>query len=96
MPMWVTTSPWGKYDNQSPDDLIRPAWIGALGIFVLGLVLAIPLDRRGCTCWNMGRRLKGPQMVTVKEFNPWSGGNGIGFVTNTRKQMLSIPLAFSC
>ena len=33
------------YESQSPDDLIRPAWMGALGIFVLGLVLAIPRDR---------------------------------------------------
>ena len=33
------------YEGQTPDDLIRPAWFGALGIFVLGLVLAIPRDR---------------------------------------------------
>ena len=41
-----------------------------------------------------GRRLKGPQMVTVKEFNRWSRADGIGFVTTERKQMLSIPRAF--
>ncbi len=40
------------YDNQSPDDLIRPAWIGALGTFVLGLVLAIPATGHGCICWS--------------------------------------------
>ncbi|MGC2112262.1 MAG: type IV secretion system DNA-binding domain-containing protein [Candidatus Korobacteraceae bacterium] len=82
------------YDHQSPDDLIRPAWIGALGIFVLGLVLAIPRDRARLDILEHGRRLKGPQMVTVKEFNRWSGGNGIGFVTTTRKQMLAIPRGF--
>lgn len=82
------------YDHQSPDDLIRPAWIGALGIFVLGLVLAIPRDRARLHMLEHGRRLKGPQMVTVKEFNRWSGGNGIGFVTTTRKQMLAIPRGF--
>jgi len=66
------------YEGQTPDDLIRPAWFGALGIFVLGLVLAIPRDRARVRMLEHGRRLKGPQMVTVKEFNQWSGGNGIG------------------
>jgi hypothetical protein len=82
------------YEGQSPDDLIRPAWFGALGIFVLGLVLAIPRDRARVRMLEHGRRLKGPQMVTVKEFNQWSGGNGIGFATTKRKQTLSIPRAF--
>ncbi|HUI84692.1 MAG TPA: type IV secretion system DNA-binding domain-containing protein [Candidatus Binatia bacterium] len=82
------------YDHQSPDDLIRPAWIGALGVFVLGLVLAIPPDRARLHMLEHGRRLKGPQMVTVKEFNRWSRADGIGFVTTERKQMLSIPRSF--
>ena len=33
------------YAGQSPGDLIWPAWAGALGIFVLGLVLPIPRNR---------------------------------------------------
>ncbi len=74
------------YEGQTPDDLIRPAWFGALGIFVLGLVLAIPRDRARVRMLEHGRRLKGPQMVTVKEFNQWSGGNGIGFATTKRKE----------
>src|ERR1700733_8837087 len=82
------------YEGQTPDDLIRPAWFGALGIFVLGLVLAIPRDRARVRMLEHGRRLKGPQMVTVKEFNQWSGGNGIGFETTKRGQTLSIPRAF--
>ena len=82
------------YEGQSPDDLIRPAWFGALGIFVLGLVMAIPRDRARVRMLEHGRRLKGPQMVTVKEFNQWSGGSGIGFATTKRKQTLSIPRAF--
>jgi len=32
------------FDGQSPDDLIRPAWCGALGVFVLGFGLAIPRE----------------------------------------------------
>jgi len=82
------------YEGQTPDDLIRPAWMGALGVFVLGLLIAIPRDRARVRMLNHGRRLKGPQMVTVKEFNQWSGGNGIGFATTKRGQTLSIPRAF--
>ena len=82
------------YDGQSPDDLIRPAWMGALGVFVLGLFMAIPRDRARMRMLDHGRRLKGPQMVTVKEFNQWSGGNGIRFATTKRGQTLSIPRAF--
>jgi type IV secretory pathway TraG/TraD family ATPase VirD4 len=79
------------YEGQTPDDLIRPAWFGGLGAFVLGLVMAIPRDRARARMMEHGRRLKGPQMVTVKEFNQWSGSNGIGFATTTRKQTLAIP-----
>ncbi len=45
------------YDGQSPDDLIRPAWVGALGVFVLGLLMAIPR----VPMLEHGRRLRGPQ-----------------------------------
>lgn len=79
------------YAGETPDDLIRPAWFGALGVFVLGLVMAIPRDRARARMMEQGRRLKGPQMVTVKEFNKWSGANGVSFATTKRKQTLSIP-----
>jgi hypothetical protein len=88
-----TLSDW-IYQNQSPDDLIGPAFYGGLGTFVLGLILAIPRDRERARILEHGRRLKGPQMVTVKEFNQWSGANGIGFVTTKKKETLSIPRAF--
>ena len=32
------------YAGQSPGDLIWPAWVGALGVFVLGLVLRNPKE----------------------------------------------------
>jgi len=79
------------FDGQSPDDLIRPAWFGALGVFVLGFGLSIPRDRARRHMQEDGRRLKGPQMVTVKEFNQWSGANGICFLTTKGRQTLSIP-----
>jgi type IV secretory pathway TraG/TraD family ATPase VirD4 len=91
--MQQTLSDW-IYDGQTPDDLVRPAWIGGLGVLVIGLVLAIPHDRARKRVLQEGRRLKGPQMVTVKEFNQWSGASGIGFTTTKKKESLSIPRSF--
>src|SRR5260370_38834764 len=79
------------YEGQSPDDLIRPAWFGALGIFVLGLVLAIPRDRARVRMLEHGRRLKGPQMVTVKEFNQWSGGHEAAARYHKINKKASVP-----
>ncbi len=39
-----------------------------------------------------GRRLKGPVLLTPKEFNRTVNGDGIGFVTTEAKQMMRIPL----
>jgi type IV secretory pathway TraG/TraD family ATPase VirD4 len=79
------------FAGQSPDDLIRPAWVAALGFLVLGLVFAIPRDRARRSKKDEGRRLKGPEMVTVTEFNRRSGADGISFLTIESKQSLSIP-----
>ena len=51
--------------GQSPDDLVSLAWVVWLGIFVLGLVLAIRRNRARARMMAPGRRLKGPLMVTV-------------------------------
>jgi len=79
------------YNNQSATELSWPAWGGALGVLVLGLGWAIRcnLGRPGSV--EYGMRLKGPQLVTVKEFNLWSGADGIGFMTTDKGNMLRIP-----
>ena len=79
------------YAGHSPGDLIWPAWAGALGVFVLGLVLPIPRNRRRRQIEEEGCRLKGPEMVTVKEFNRRSGADGISFLTTQGRESLSIP-----
>jgi Type IV secretion-system coupling protein DNA-binding domain len=79
------------YAGQSPGDLIWPAWAGALGVFVLGLVLPIPRNRRRRQIEEGGCRLKGPEMVTVEEFNRRSGADGISFLTTQGRESLSIP-----
>jgi len=80
------------YAGQSPGDLIWPAWAGALGVFVLSLLLAV-LWRNGARRHSEedGRRLKGPEMVTVKEFNKKTGADGITFLTTRGRESLSIP-----
>ena len=55
------------------------------------LVLAILRNRARRRIEEPGRRLKGPEMVTVKEFNQWSGGDGISFLTTQARESLSIP-----
>jgi hypothetical protein len=45
------------------------------------LVLTIPRKRARRHIEEQGRRVKGPEMVTVKEFNQWSGADGISFLT---------------
>ena len=79
------------YAGQTPDDLLRPAWVGALGVFVLVLMLAMLRNRTRRRIEEPGRRLKGPEMVTVKEFNRWSGADGISFLTTKGRESLSIP-----
>ena len=39
-----------------------------------------------------GRRLKGPEMVTVKEFNQRSGADGINFLTTEKRIALDPAL----
>jgi Type IV secretion-system coupling protein DNA-binding domain len=79
------------YLGQTPGDLLWPAWVGALGVFVLTLVLAMLRNRTRRRIEEPGRRLKGPEMVTVKEFNRRSGGDGISFLTTQSRESLSIP-----
>jgi Type IV secretion-system coupling protein DNA-binding domain len=79
------------FGGRSTNDLIRPAWVGALAVFVLGLGLAIPRNRARRNVQEQAHRLKGPEMVTVKEFNRWSGADGMSFLTAKSRESLSIP-----
>jgi hypothetical protein len=63
-------------------------------VFVLGMVWSFRRHHMRRNLCERGRRLKGPQIITVKEFNRWSGANGIGFSTTTRGEMVCIPRSF--
>jgi type IV secretory pathway TraG/TraD family ATPase VirD4 len=72
------------YNDQSLTDLAKPALWGGLGVFLVGLVVAIPKDAARRRERKEGRRLKGPELVTVKEFNRRNRSDGIGFVQQER------------
>src|SRR6185437_15573696 len=67
------------YRDQSFTDFLRPAFWGGLGVFFVGLLVAIPKDAARARARKEGRRLKGPELVTVKEFNRRNRSDGIGF-----------------
>lgn len=78
------------YDGRSVTELSLPAWVTGLAVLALCILLSARCAKRRRTL-NDGQRLRGPQVVTVTEFNQWSGGNGIGFLTTHRNEMLRIP-----
>jgi type IV secretory pathway TraG/TraD family ATPase VirD4 len=72
------------YGNQTFMDMAKPALWGGLAVFALGLIVAIPKDRARKRERKEGRRLKGPELVSVREFNRRNRSDGIGFVQQER------------
>jgi type IV secretory pathway TraG/TraD family ATPase VirD4 len=77
------------YRDKSLLVLSKPAWLGALFIFFAGLFAAIPKDLARARRLRNGRRLKGPELVTVAQFNRRYKSDGIGF---RQQQSSVIPL----
>ena len=67
------------YRDQSFTEFLRPALWGGLGVFCFGVLAAIPKDAARARVRKEGRRLKGPELVTVREFNRRNRSDGIGF-----------------
>jgi type IV secretory pathway TraG/TraD family ATPase VirD4 len=67
------------YENQSLTDLARPSLIAALIVVIGGLLIAIPKDVHWARSRRHGRRLKGPELVSAREFNRRTRANGIAF-----------------
>src|SRR5215469_6551246 len=82
------------YNGQSVTEFTWPAWGGGLSVIVFGMVSWFRNHRMRLNVREDGQRLKGPQLITVKEFNQWSGANGVGFATTTRGEMVCIPRSF--
>jgi type IV secretory pathway TraG/TraD family ATPase VirD4 len=79
------------YRGDSLFDLYKlPLLFGLLSL-VIQLPFAIAKDVRRRKELRYGRRLKGPEMMTPKEFNTRVGGDGIGIKTDGMKAMIRIP-----
>src|SRR5260370_25995272 len=65
------------YQDQTLTDLAKPALWGGLGVLFVGLVVAIPKDAARKRIRKHGRRLKGPELVTVRAFNRRNRSDGI-------------------
>lgn len=80
------------YGGSSLFAFFRPPLIGGLILFVLVLPFTVRMDVERQKRLRYGRRLKGPEMLTPRQFNRTVRGDGIGFKTDGMKDMLRIPL----
>jgi type IV secretory pathway TraG/TraD family ATPase VirD4 len=78
--------------DQLRDIYILPLLFGFLSLLVQ-LPFAIAKDIKRRKQMKYGRLLKGPVMLTPKEFNKTVAGDGIGFKTSEAEAMMRIPLA---
>ncbi|HKV27306.1 MAG TPA: type IV secretion system DNA-binding domain-containing protein [Candidatus Acidoferrales bacterium] len=67
------------YRDQSLFTFMRPALWGGIGTFILFLLIAMPKDAVRTRARKVGRRLKGPELVSVWRFNRRNRSDGIGF-----------------
>ncbi len=80
------------YGGQSILDIFQwPLLFGALAMLVQ-LPFSIPKDIRRRKEMKYGRRLKGPVLVTPKEFNKAIQGTGIGLRVDQCRELLRVPL----
>jgi type IV secretory pathway TraG/TraD family ATPase VirD4 len=81
------------FDGNSLTDTYRvPVLFGAVSFFLM-LPFSIRKDIARRKVLKYGRLLKGPVMMTPKEFNQAVAGQGIGFQTEEAKEPLRIPLS---
>ncbi len=72
------------YQNQTLMELVRPALWGGLVLFLVGMLPAIYLDGKHSHELRHGRRLRGPELVTVAQFNRTHRARGIDFAIEDR------------
>jgi hypothetical protein len=75
------------YADHSLWDLASTACWSGLGVLIMGLVAAIPLERKRSLLRRRGQRERGPEILTRDQFNRKCKGDGIGFVTKERQSV---------
>lgn len=79
------------YDGASLSAFFRPPLLGGAVLFLILLPLTTIKDVQRQKQLKYGRRLKGPEMLTPRQFNKTVKGDGIGFKTDEMKEMIRIP-----
>jgi hypothetical protein len=74
---------WIYQDRSVWDYIARDVYLGA-AIFAILLILTVPKDRKRTRVLREGRRLQGPEEVSVEEFNTRNQSDGIGFWVEPR------------
>ena len=80
------------FQGKSLFQFFQPPIIGGGILFLVLLPIAAFKDVQRQKELKYGRRLKGPEMLTPKQFNKTVKGDGVGFKTNDMTPMLRIPL----
>jgi hypothetical protein len=80
------------YDNESLWAMFRLPFLFGFGVLILQLPYSIRKDIERRKEMKYGRRLKGPILVSPREFNKAIHGDGLGFKTLETEAMMRIPL----
>src|SRR5579872_3215169 len=73
--------------DQTLGDIAMNSSYWGLGFFLVGLFFSVPRDIARARIRQYGQRLRGPELVTVKEFNRRNKSDGIGFLTEERSML---------
>jgi type IV secretory pathway TraG/TraD family ATPase VirD4 len=79
------------YGKSSLLEFFRPPLIGGALVLLAVLPFAIWKDVERQKQLRYGRRLKGPELLTPRQFNRVVKGDGAGFKTDQMRKMLRIP-----
>jgi hypothetical protein len=79
------------YGGDTLSDLYELPLLFGLASLIIQLPFAIAKDVRRRKQLRYGRRLRGPEMLSPKEFNLRVEGDGIGIKTDKMKAMIRIP-----
>lgn len=79
------------FAQESPWRVFLPAVIESVVCLLVLLGFAIPKDLQRFREMKYGRRLRGPVLLTPREFNRKEKGDGIGFKTTEARKLMRIP-----
>jgi hypothetical protein len=79
------------YGGASLSGFFRPPLLGGAALFLILLPFTTIKDVQRQKQLKYGRRLKGPELLTPRQFNRTVKGDGIGFKTDEMKEMIRIP-----